>query len=243
MKKLTRRQFIKKARAIHGKKYNYSKVNYITNKINVTIICPLHGEFQQTPNSHLDNKECYKCGTIKTKNGLQSNTEKFVEKAKKIHGDRYDYSKSIYRQARKKLDILCRKHGLFRQIPNDHLNGKGCPRCNYSKGEAILESIFNKHNIICISQWKFPDEKYRFEYDFYLPEYNLLIEFHGRQHYEFVPYFHKTYNVFEEQRMRDKWKLTLAKEKGIPLLEFNHKELNMLSREQFEQLVISKIKH
>lgn len=90
-------------------------------------------------------------------------------------------------------------------------------------------------------QYRLPDEKYLYKYDFYLPEYNILIEFHGIQHYEWIPYFHKNQEDFEDQRRRDKCKLWLAKEKNIPLIEFNYKQLKELSRYKFEKILLAYI--
>ena len=89
-RKLTTEQFIEKAKKIHGDKYDYSKVEYINNRTKVCIICPIHGEFWQIANSHLQGEGCKECGMeLKAKNKTLT-TDKFIEKAKKIHGDKYD---------------------------------------------------------------------------------------------------------------------------------------------------------
>ena len=124
--KLTQEEFIKKARHIHNDKYDYSKVQYVNSQTKVCIICPEHGEFWQTPSSHLDRQGCRKCyGNYK------SNTEEFIEKAKKIHGDKYDYSKVQYVNNKTKVCIICPIHGEFWQKPNVHLRGNGCINCKY----------------------------------------------------------------------------------------------------------------
>ena len=123
-KKLTKEDFIKKAREIHGDKYDYSKVNYVNNRTKVTIICPIHGEFPQRPSSHLNGKGCPHCGDRK------KTTEDFIKDARKVHGDKYDYSKVNYVNNYTPITIICPTHGEFKQTPNDHLNGKsGCPHC------------------------------------------------------------------------------------------------------------------
>lgn len=122
--RLTKKQFIEKSIAVHGDKYDYSKTVYKTAKDKVCIICPEHGEFWQTPQSHLLGHGCSKCvGTGKL------TTEEFIEKAMTIHGDKYDYSKVNYVNAKTKICIICPEHGEFWQIPNNHLNGSGCPKC------------------------------------------------------------------------------------------------------------------
>ena len=85
--KLTTKEFIAKAKEIHGDKYDYSKVYYVNLGTKVCIICPEHGEFWQTPYHHIKRKQgCPKCG-----GRVKKNREEFIEAARKIHGDRYDY--------------------------------------------------------------------------------------------------------------------------------------------------------
>ena len=138
IKKHTTEEFIELARKVHGDKYNYSKVNYINNKTPICIICPEHGEFWQTPESHLQGKGCIKCAGIEN-----LTTEDFIEKARKIHGDKYSYSKVNYVNNHTKVCIICPEHGEFWQKPNAHLNGNGCPKCcgrNKTTEEFIKEA-------------------------------------------------------------------------------------------------------
>ena len=121
--------FITKAVQLHQNKYDYSKVDYVNNKTKVTIICPVHGEFEQTPNNHLKGNGCPKCYYDK----LSSNKDLFVEKANIIHSNKYSYDKFIYTKATSKSIITCPIHGDFEQTPNSHLNGSGCPICAKEK--------------------------------------------------------------------------------------------------------------
>jgi hypothetical protein len=122
---LTKEDFIKEARVIHGDKYDYSKVIYNKSIDDVIIICPEHGEFLTQPTVHINNKRgCSKCA------GHYMDTEYFKEKAKTIHGNKYDYSKVVYEHNAKKVIIICPEHGEFAQAPNSHLsNATGCPEC------------------------------------------------------------------------------------------------------------------
>ena len=125
-KKLTTEEFIKRAEEIHGKgKYDYSRVEYKNNYTKITIICPIHGEFEQRPNSHLSGYGCPNCSNERKR----SNTEEFIRKAREVHGDKYDYSKVVYKGALIKVTIICPIHREFEQRPNDHLRGKGCAKC------------------------------------------------------------------------------------------------------------------
>ena len=123
--KLTTDEFIKKAILVHGYLYIYSKIEYKRAHSRVIIICPIHGEFEQTPNNHLRGKGCPKCANNKI-----SNSEEFTTKANKIHNKRYDYSKVEYSNAQSKIIIMCHIHGEFSQTANSHLAGHGCPKCS-----------------------------------------------------------------------------------------------------------------
>jgi hypothetical protein len=118
-------EFIDRARAVHGAdKYNYSSVNHVSNSIKVSIICCEHGEFKQTPKSHLNGNGCPNCAGVK-----KHNNESFIASAMKIHGYIYDYSQVNYVNSHTKVSVNCPKHGTFEQTPNNHLSGAGCPGC------------------------------------------------------------------------------------------------------------------
>ena len=138
MKYLTTEQFIKKSQQIHNNKYDYSKVEYINNRTKVCIICPEHGEFWQTPHSHLSGCGCCKCKYDQSKQRLLLTTEDFINKAIQIHGDKYTYSKVNYIGAEEKVCIICPKHGEFWQTPSGHLSGYGCPKCYDERRGANL---------------------------------------------------------------------------------------------------------
>ena len=128
-KPLTKEIFIERARKIHGDKYDYSKVEYIDNKTKVCIICPIHGEFWQRPYEHWHGKGCKKCANEIIGNTLRKTTEQFIKDAKKVHSDKYDYSKVEYKGAHTKVCIICPKHGEFWQTAGSHLQGQGCLEC------------------------------------------------------------------------------------------------------------------
>ena len=129
MSKITTNEIIAKAKLVHGDKYDYSKVDYVKDYIKVCIICPEHGEFWQRPHAHLQGQGCPKCKSKKQ----TCTTDEFIAKAKKIHGDKYDYSKVDYSNAHTKVCIICPNHGEFWQTPNNHLRGHGCPKCKRNK--------------------------------------------------------------------------------------------------------------
>ena len=124
-KQLTTEQFIEKARLVHGDKYDYSKSVYGGKDKKVCIICPEHGEFWQTPHNHCQGQNCPLCALENKAN----TTEQFIEAARKIHGDRYDYSMTKYNDSKTKVEIICPVHGVFYQRPDIHLSGSICPVC------------------------------------------------------------------------------------------------------------------
>lgn len=119
-------EFIYKAKLIHGDKYDYSNINYITNKIPVKIICPEHGEFMQAPGDHLKGYGCSKCS-----GKYKPTTEEWINKVKPIYNYKYDYSKTNYIDNKTSVIVICPEHGEFLTNPSNHLKGKsGCPKCN-----------------------------------------------------------------------------------------------------------------
>ena len=129
------------AKKVHGDKYDYSKVEYVNNRAKICIICPIHGEFWQRPYSHLQGFGCKKC------NGNVYDTTTFVNRAKEVHGDKYDYSKVEYTHSKKEVCIICPKHGEFWQTPTVHLKGGNCPNCiKENKINDFLEQSKIIHN-------------------------------------------------------------------------------------------------
>ena len=223
VKHKTTEDFIKEARKVHGDKYDYSKVEYKNANTKVCIICPIHGEFWQTPHMHLQGKGCKKCSI---ENIVAKTTQKasclFEGKAKKIHGDKYDYSKVNYINAHTKVCIICPIHGEFWQTPNDHLSGGGCLKCSESMIEKTIRLFLEYNNIKYIKEKRFNWMKL-YRLDFYLPEYNVAIECQGIQHFIKMDSYYKEFN-FEEQIKRDEEKYKLCQENDINIFYFTRKE-------------------
>lgn len=224
---LTTEEFICKAKMIHGTKYNYNKVNYIKNSQKVCIICPEHGEFWQIAHDHLQGKGCPMCGSITVGNSKRSSIKDFVEKARKVHGDRYDYSKTSYTGVHNIVQIVCPKHGIFEQEANSHLHGIGCPKCKLSHGESIVQDIMEQYHIKYESQYKINIDNIinssGYAYiDFYLPDYNIFIEYNGIQHYIPIEYFGGQLR-FEQQNKRDQCVRDYCQINNIKLIEISYK--------------------
>ena len=223
-------EFIGEAQLIHHNRYDYSKLEYVNNKTKVCIICPDHGEFWQIPSDHLNGKGCPQCA-----GNVRYNKDTFVEKAKIIHNDRYDYSKVQYVNAHTKVCIICPEHGEFWQTPNNHLNGNGCPLCKNRKiGDVLrdtVEGFIEKSNELneitnCLKVLS-PQQRNREilrnrEIDIYIPSLKLGIEYNGlRWHSE---EFGKDKNYHLD-------KLNKCNEQGINLIQIfadewvNHREI------------------
>lgn len=128
-------EFIKKAILIHGDKYNYSKVNYINSKNKIIIICSVHGEFLQQASNHLWGYGCINCRNDNSGSSQRLTNENFIKKAQTTHIDKnglplYKYDNVEYINAHIPVKITCNIHGIFKQKPNNHLNGATCLKCS-----------------------------------------------------------------------------------------------------------------
>jgi predicted nucleic acid-binding Zn-ribbon protein len=130
-RKLTKEEFIERARKAHGDKYDYSKVEYVNNKTKICIICSKHGEFYQTPNDHLTNHGCPNCKNDNLSEQYTKSWKTLINDFRDVHGDKYEYDESTYTNAHEKMRIVCPIHGEFWMRPYAHLNGQGCPKCSH----------------------------------------------------------------------------------------------------------------
>lgn len=221
-KQLTQSEFIERSSKKHQNFYDYSLVRYKDSRLKVCIICPIHGKFWQIAQNHFNGCKCPKC----THEKLFSNTLDFIQKAKQIHGDKYNYSKVNYNKAIIKVCIICSKHGEFWQTPANHLRGQGCPSCKKSKGEILIEKWLNEQDIDFIDQYKFDGcvgYRRRLPFDFYLPKYNTCIEYDGKQHFIAMGYS-KGNQRLETSKRNDSIKNKFCKDHGINLYRISYKE-------------------
>ena len=223
-KKMTYKTFLDLAKEIHGEKYIYNdetEKHFNGSHSKIPIICPEHGEFWIEARNHLKH-ECWECSYEKRALLFLSNTNEFIKKARLVHGNKYDYSKVVYRGAHVKVCIICPIHGEFWQTPNDHLNGKGCKKCKDSHLEKVLGIFLDKNDIV-YEKYKHFEWLGRLEFDFYLPKYNLAIECQGKQHFG-LGGWSKEYN-HQQQYDFDFKKQNLSKENGVTLLYYVDKSL------------------
>lgn len=216
-KRRTTEEFIKLANETHNKKYDYSLVEYKNKEEKVDIICPIHGIFSQKASLHLKGSGCPKCSYIERGILFRKKKEEFIKEANIIHNNAYTYENFNYITSHTKSVITCPKHGNFEQTPNDHLQGKGCPKCNMSHLELYIMKKLCENNI------KFEYQKHfewlgKLSLDFYLPEYNIAIECQGKQHFG-KGGWSEDFN-FEALYERDKIKNKLCMKNGVLLLYF-----------------------
>ena len=237
--KMTLKEFIEEANKVHGVgRYDYSKVNYINYSTEVIIICPNHDtpyEFPQTPRDHLQRKGCPICGRNVALEKHRLTLQEFIERAYKKYGiGRYDYSKVKYTTMNTLVCIICPNHDEpyeFWKTPHNHLNGVGCPLCNESIGNNKIRMFLINNNIDFETEETFDDCEYikQLRFDFYLPQYNLCIEFDGEQHFEKVNWNGKmTDEELEENlklnKLRDQIKNDYCKNNNINLLRIKYTE-------------------
>jgi len=232
-KKDNTESFIQKAKKKHKDKYDYSKVNYKNQKHKVIIICPDHGKFEQSPTDHLQGHGCIKCGHKRSIDSLFLTTEDFVTKAKLIHGDKYDYSMVNYKSTHEKILIICPTHGKFKQQPNSHLSGAGCPSCPAvtSSGhrellkfvQSITDEAIKENDKETISPY---------EIDIYIPSNKIGIEYDGL-------YWHSAGTIKEDIKKRKKQsnKVDVCQEKDIRLIQVREDE--WLNKKEIVKSIIS----
>ena len=202
--------FIAEAKKVYGDKYDYSKVEYVDSHTKVIVICPIHGEFLVSPNNHIKGRGCYKCGRAASSEKQSLTTEEFILKAKKIHGDKYDYSKVKYVNNHTRVCIICPKHGEFWQKPMKHLSGQGCVKCSESKLETMVRVMLEENGIEYIQECDYDTFNWlkKQRLDFYIPKYNVAVECQGEQHY-----FPVGFGCLSESAVRERFKNILKYDK------------------------------
>lgn len=222
-------QLIDSYRLIHGDRYDYSLVDYKNAKTKIKILCKTHGVFEIYSKQHLNGVNCSQCVRNRIATGQRLTTEKFIENAKLTHGNTYDYTLVNYIKATVPVTIICKKHGNFNQIPRTHIRGSGCPICRESKGERKIREFLTKNKIKFTPQKKFDDCKNvrMLPFDFYLPDHNTCIEFHGEQHYKNKKHFGGE-NQLEYTQHNDNIKTKYCFNRGINIIVINYNQIKSI---------------
>lgn len=225
-KRIDTAEFIKRAKAVHGERYDYSKARYVNTDTPLIVICSKHGEFTPRPDNHINRKTgCPACS-----GNLVSNTENFIALCKKVHGDnKYDYSKVNYINNYTHVTIICPKHGEFKQIPfvhttNTEQNTKcGCPHCinktefgMYQTLKAIFPTLIHQYKV----EWC--KNRQHLPYDFCIPDLNIIIELDGEQHFKQVAKWRSP----DAQLQADMFKMKCANNNGFSVIRVAHSLVN-----------------
>ena len=234
-KEIRKKRFIESAIKKFGNRFDYSIVRYVDCKTLVNIIDKESNNeiFSITPQCFLNSKEGRSRKMIFT-------TERFIEKARKIHGDKYDYSKVEYKHNKKNVCIICPIHGEFWQTPHEHLKGCGCPKCSNAVSK-LEESVINRLTEEKIKfKTQYTNKKIfgKMRGDFFINSYNVMIECQGKQHFDEENSFHRAYGgSLSKQIERDYNFNKCCKDADIKLLyyfnEENAKGVDYLNDEKF----------
>ena len=224
---MSQAEFIEKAKQIHGDKYDYSKVNFINKTTKVCIICPEHGEFWQLPRKHLKGQGCGKCAK-----SIRKDNEEFINELKLLYGNKYKYDYVDYINCHTPVALECPKHGLVYRLPSGWLRGGGCQYCKCSISENTVEMLLNNNNINYIMQympkWLKSQQGFQQSVDFYLPDYNIVIECQGCQHFRPIEAFNGE-EGFHKIIERDINKYNLCQQHNIDIIYYtNEHTLNNL---------------
>lgn len=211
--------FILKANIIHNGKYSYDNVDYKNTDTLVNVTCPIHGDFEVTPHSHIGMQSgCPKCAQK-----YNYTTKEFIELCKEVHNNFYSYDKCEYIRAFDDIIVTCPEHGDFTIKAYQHKQGKGCPLCHSSSMEVEIRNFLSNNNIEFEEQKTFEWLKYETNMflDFYVPQYQIAIECQGEQHFKPIEFFggKEKFNLHLD---RDKKKLELCNEHDITILYFSN---------------------
>lgn len=230
-RKKTYSEFINEYFSKHkNSEYIFIEETYVDSHTPMKIICPKHGEFWKTPKNVMQ-YDCWKCSYEKRGKKNKLTTDVFIEKAKQIHGNKYNYSKVDYQSTKTPVLIICPIHGEFKQTPNDHLSKKGCPFCKESHLEKELKKELDANHIKYIQQYKL-SELGKQSVDFYLTDFNIAVECQGKQHFGLGGWVN--YYDFDRQKILDETKYNILYQKGIKIVYITTK--NFLKYENYSNI-------
>ena len=213
-KAITKEEFLIRSNKKHNNFYNYDKIDYKNLGSKICITCSVHGDFLQRAFTHIKGKGCRLCGILRRAKLKTLDLKEFIQRSKEIHGDKYDYSTVIYVHGRKKVDIKCSYHGIFKQTPEGHLSGRGCKKCIHTTSECEIKWLNSiglpnddKHRSVIVYVGK-----KKFILDGYDPANKICYEYNGDWwHGNPAKYDPKDYNNIAHATFGELYKKTLEK--------------------------------
>jgi very-short-patch-repair endonuclease len=248
----TKKQFIIDARQVHGKKYGYDKVDYKNSQTKIKIECKTHGFFSLRPDHHLTGSGCRKCVTEAQKRKFTKSRDQFITEAKKVWGNKFDYSHVNYINNKTHVKIKCKIHGFFHQFPMHHLRDhrsiggrQGCSDCIdrlSSKGVQAVDLFLKQTKVDYERERRFPDlkSKRRLPVDFWLPKLKTIIEFDGEHHSKISLYADtedKLLTIQKHDRIKDKW----AKKHGYKMIRISYTQIKNINEILTIELRVSNV--
>lgn len=228
--------FEERARDKHGDKYEYLDP-YIKSDQEIRVRCKIHDIiFKIKPRDHIRGQGCRLCGIERVADNCRLTFDEFVERSNIKHNFKYDYSESKYINGRTPTTIICPIHGPFPQTPEMHMYGHGCPYCKESYGEKEIAKWLDENNIGYKREYfVYPKQlsligRNKFRVDFFIPKHNIIIEYHGEQHYNKHKFFHESEEKFQDQLDRDKRLRDYCKENKIRLIEIPYTKLKEIDK-------------
>lgn len=203
---------------VHGNNITCDLSTYKSNNREARFICSKHGDFYSFPSNVFIGHGCPICGRKKCDDARKTQYDDVLARFEMVHGDKYTYDKATYDGVKKKMRIVCKKHGEFWQAPQNHWRGQGCPICKESKLEMEVSNALTEHGIEFIRERKLG----RQHVDFYIPSIHVNIECQGEQHFKkkFGDKF--DFNTCLERDIR---KASAIKELGETVVYYTRKNL------------------
>lgn len=232
----TENSFYEKADLIHAGKLTFPRGHYVNTTVPVPGICASHGTVMKSPYLFLRGHGCPQCYKATINQNKRGTFEQFELQARQLHGDKFEYDSSTFVGFKKRMKMRCTvDKQTFWKEPYVHLRGSGCPLCNRSVGERLVGATLDRLGVEYIAEFSFPG--YRYEYDFYLPDYQLFIEFHGTHHY-----YHNGKKDDSDSHLvvqkRDNIKASMVKTAGAEMVVFDFRQLDNKTLESaVEQLM------
>jgi hypothetical protein len=233
---LTNEEFILKSNIKHNFIYDYTNCIFTGVDNRIKIICKIHGEFEKVASNHLGGQGCIECSTEDRRLKLAYTTEEFIEQAIEIHGDRYNYSQTIYFRRKSNVNIICKIHGVFPQVPYVHLSGSGCPKCTYkiSKPETQWLDYLGIPEEQRQATIKYGENNKKwFSVDAFDPATNTIYEFHGDFYHgnpkvikDFDAENPKNYITYKDLFLATMEKERILKEKGYKIINMWESDWN-----------------